>query len=563
MSFRRIGKGVWRIGEQIFLRIKGANRTNHVVKVISKHAAAGNLQKAAQRLPLSKNAFVRMLQQALRSTNKRVLARPFASLHLSRHFFGDDHRQRTRFTGLIVKRQAPVDVFDRIRNLFSSHQRYSFWKQSDEVPQQLDGYDIGSLIAYGCNAAVYEIRKASDSHHFAASNDTRLSPQDRKEMYPLALKVMFNYDFDLPEQYLWRTMGTELLPIPNPEIVLRGQIAQFRPMRHSHPNIIKIHTAFIDSMPSNLPESSNFPEATPSPLFYGYQDPKTLFIVMKRYRMTLREYTLRIKRNYWTGRVMLGQLLEAIVFLSEHRIAHRDIKSDNVLLDFETDDDIPHVVLSDFGSAMSTGSWLLEYPDDGVDLGGNQALRAPEIRCARPGPQVSVNYEKADLWAIATLGYEIFTRENPFYRDLKSNNYLELDLPPLPRKLVDPIKKLLIDTLSVDPEKRPSVHVAANVVCMSLFRFGEDVRQFLEGCGVTMDININAINDTYSPSVKKLRDRLQEILSDVTALYAAETILARGIRPGIVSQSELQLRATFLSRLDRNIIWDAVKYFFA
>ncbi|KAK0395476.1 hypothetical protein QR680_001296 [Steinernema hermaphroditum] len=560
MPFRRIGKGVWRIGQQILLRIKGSGHAPQAVKVIAKHGA----QKAA-RLPLSKNAFVRMLQLALRNTNKRVLARPFASLHLTRHFFGQNDHEHRRFRGFLTKRQTNPDVFDRIRNLFGNHQRYGIFKQSDDVPQQLDGYDIGSLMAYGCNAAVYEIRRSSDAHNSATSNDTRHSQKDRKEMYPMALKVMFNYDFDLPEQYLWREMGTELLPIPNPEIVLRGQIARFKPIKSAHPNIIRIYTAFVDCIPSDLPDSALFPEAMPNPQLIEsiINDPKTLFLVMKRYRMTLREYTLRIKRNYWTGRVMLGQLLEAIVFLSEQRIAHRDIKSDNVLLDFESDDDIPHVVLSDFGSAMSTGSWLLPYPNDRIDLGGNLALRAPEIRCAIPGPGVCVNYEKSDLWATATLGYEIFTRENPFYHDLRSNNYLESDLPLLPKKLVSSIKTLLGDILAVDPAERPSAHVAANVVCMSLFRFGEDVKDFMESCGITVDVDFTALRDSTSPFVKKIGDKLQKTLDDVTALYAAETILARGIRPGIVSQTELQLRATFLSRLERDTVWDAVKYFFA
>lgn len=56
--------------------------------------------------------------------------------------------------------------------------------------------------------------------------------------------------------------------------------------------------------------------------------------------MTLREYILTRKRNYWTGRVLFGQLLEAIVFLFDNQISHRDMKSDNILLDFDCDSQI-------------------------------------------------------------------------------------------------------------------------------------------------------------------------------------------------------------------------------
>lgn len=41
--------------------------------------------------------------------------------------------------------------------------------------------------------------------------------------------------------------------------------------------------------------------------------------------------------------------------------------------------DIPHLVLSDFGCALATGSFLVNYTNDEVNLGGNLSLRAPEV----------------------------------------------------------------------------------------------------------------------------------------------------------------------------------------
>lgn len=71
---------------------------------------------------------------------------------------------------------------------------------------------------------------------------------------------------------------------------------------------------------------------------------------------------------------------------------------------------MPHLVLSDFGSALANHNWLVNYENEHVDLGGNLSLMAPEIRRARPGLNVKLDYSMADTWAAATLGYEIFTR---------------------------------------------------------------------------------------------------------------------------------------------------------
>ncbi|VDN32691.1 unnamed protein product [Gongylonema pulchrum] len=293
---------------------------------------------------------------------------------------------------------------------------------------------LRNIIACGCHAAVYEARartveKAERTplgtvcanlpctSSSPTAHRKQIDTEDPFIAYPLALKIMFNYQFAAPERHLWMDMGTELIPVRKRPPELIGYMAKYflafmSFLPHSHPNIVHMYKAFTDRMPILEDAHRLYPEALPTNDFFELvvDEPKTLFIVMKRYRMTLREYVLTCKRNFWIGRVMFGQLLEAIVYLYDRRISHRDIKSDNILLDFDTEEDVPHLVLSDFGCALATGTWKVRYHSDTVDLGGNLALRAPEIRCARPDPDQLVDFRMADLWAAATIGYEIFTR---------------------------------------------------------------------------------------------------------------------------------------------------------
>lgn len=100
-----------------------------------------------------------------------------------------------------------------------------------------------------------------------------------------------------------------------------------------------MHTAFIDQMPTLAEAEFLFPEAIPNWENHGIyiSEPKTLFVVMKRYNTTLREYSLRNEMPKRTGQVLLGQLLEALVFLQQNKITHRDMKSDNILLDYNSE----------------------------------------------------------------------------------------------------------------------------------------------------------------------------------------------------------------------------------
>lgn len=84
---------------------------------------------------------------------------------------------------------------------------------------------------------------------------------------------MFNYDFTLPERIILRDMMAELVPLSNMPSSLRyGQMGKFKPLKQSHPNVIKLHTAFVDNFPdAERIERAQlfFPEALPSADMFG------------------------------------------------------------------------------------------------------------------------------------------------------------------------------------------------------------------------------------------------------------------------------------------------------
>jgi len=116
--------------------------------------------------------------------------------------------------------------------------------------------------------------------------------------------------------------------------------------------------------------------------------------------------------------------------------------------------------------------------------------------------------------------------------------------------------------IKVTPDERPLPQIAANIISISLFRFGQDVRSFLEDCGITMGWNSKQLKDSFSSTLKKLGSQLDQKVERVLSLYAAETILSKMINPVVISDAELQLRATFLTRVNRDEIWHALEYFY-
>lgn len=441
--------------------------------------------------------------------------------------------------GLLTNNDKMKSLCCDIRMAFSTKPaEESFAEYSDcKLISNLDlnSLKLGDVIAKGCNAIVYaakwsdqlanmgqekirtmsensddsgtessiEVLSAEDEEEFNVNNSfavrqnvfqpvTVSSPENRSKLeticqpfngYNLAVKMMFNYEAESNAPAIMQAMYKEIVPsrtftklsVDDWEKGSRERKKYLPP----HPNIVELNYSFADSVP-HLPQAmSLYPDALPRRINQnGAGRNMTLFLIMKRYHCSLQEYLRAYNPPERTRLLLIAQLFEAIVHLVRNEVAHRDLKTDNILLDLSEGLEHPKLVITDFGCCLADErlGLLLPYHTAETSRGGNSALMAPEVACARPGPFQVIDYSKADLWAAGTLAIEILGHPNPFHHGnnvrLDSRSYSEKDLniPPNMNDSNDPvIWKLISSILQRDPKQRPDVKVVADICSILLF----------------------------------------------------------------------------------------------
>lgn len=261
----------------------------------------------------------------------------------------------------------------------------------------------------------------------------------------------------------------------------------------------------------------------------------SLFLVMKRYNSSLRTFLDEHgdQISWRTSLVLLTQLLEGIAHMVRHGVCHRDLKTDNLLVDKSGGFEFPLLSIADFGCCLADKQLGLKVPFSSleIDRGGNAALMAPEIATAQPGIFTNLDYSQADVWAAGTIAYEIFCCNNPFYDDktkkrhLDSRTYSLADLPELPSSVPSFVTSLVHEMLHRQPGKRISAELAATVCQLYLWA----PRSWI---------------DPESPSYPNTQDILQWMLTMTTkVLY--ESRFSNGRK----AHREYQLVSSFLSRV--------------
>lgn len=179
-----------------------------------------------------------------------------------------------------------------------------------------------------------------------------------------------------------------------------------------------------------------------------FQNPKYIFIVLEYANGGDLLHYLKTKGRFkeYEYRKILQQIIDALEYIHEHKILHRDIKLDNILLTKSG-----HVKICDFGISRK-----MHRNDPVFEHIGTPAYIAPEI--IREKGYTGFG---ADIWSLGVMTYMALTGNVPF----KGNTIEELHQSILTKevtfsekvKLSPEMKRAISGMLVKDPRRRTTL----------------------------------------------------------------------------------------------------------
>lgn len=162
------------------------------------------------------------------------------------------------------------------------------------------------------------------------------------------------------------------------------------------------------------------------------------------------------------GREITRQILEAVRYIHEKGISHRDLKPDNILIE---QDDPVLVKITDFGLAkvQGNGTFMKTFC-------GTLAYVAPEVIGGKASSdetgEVHEYSSLVDMWSIGCLVYVILTGHLPFsgstqeqlYKQISRGSYHEGPLKDF--RISDEARGFIDSLLRVNPNDRPTADKA-------------------------------------------------------------------------------------------------------
>ncbi|XP_023179966.1 serine/threonine-protein kinase 32A isoform X1 [Drosophila hydei] len=140
-------------------------------------------------------------------------------------------------------------------------------------------------------------------------------------------------------------------------------------------------------------------------LWFSFQDEEDLFMVCDLLTGGDLRYHLqnRVEFSEQSVALLVCELGSALEYLQTHRVIHRDIKPDNILLD-----DAGHAHLTDFNIATR-----LQKDSLACSMSGTKPYMAPEVFMCALEEVAGYSYP-VDWWSLGVVAYEMRSNTRPF-----------------------------------------------------------------------------------------------------------------------------------------------------
>lgn len=217
-------------------------------------------------------------------------------------------------------------------------------------------------------------------------------------------------------------------------------------------------------------------------------------------------------RDYW--RVMKC-ILEALAYMDEKKIMHRDLKPDNMIL--KENSQLQHCTLKlvDFGLAT-----VYDVPEYLFKRCGTPGFVAPEVINAPSNSNIHYT-PKCDVFSAGIIFYILITEKSPFdgksFKEiLQKNKSCKIDFnhPKIKKNKI--ITDLLIKMLATNPEERIS---AAEALQHRFFADFDDHEMIIEKPNPT---NIQMYTDLYK---KQARNMPNNLMGETHSLVIKQAVI--------------------------------------
>ncbi|GIX95741.1 hypothetical protein CEXT_455012 [Caerostris extrusa] len=188
--------------------------------------------------------------------------------------------------------------------------------------------------------------------------------------------------------------------------------------------------------------------------YESFLEDKTMIIVMEYVQGgTLFDYLIRRKGKLMSEEEVLhyfGQMVYTLQHVHAKLILHRDLKSQNILLNERKN----IVKIGDFGISKVLSSKSKAYT-----VVGTPCYISPELCEGKPYNQ------KSDIWALGCILYELMTLKRPFDASTLPALIMKImkgSFEPVEGIYSHELRKLLLSMLNLDHNQRPT---AAQIMC--------------------------------------------------------------------------------------------------